>query len=183
MSGAACPMADAVVQHGLHPGRQCRSVSFDDGKRRVIATDLDPEVDPLKLKPILGRPPTPLPSLTDCGTRAGADAHDETGGESSSRPPSAASRDGDDELQASLSGPGNNQRAAEKPPTKREELNAELLIKRLTLECAEKERLDEPAVGRERGEGPSEDACSADEKQRPGDDDIASEGGDPPSTD
>lgn len=168
-------MADAVVQHGLLPGRQCRSVSFDDGKRRVIATDLDPEVDPLKLKPILGRPPTPLPSHTDC-SRGG---HDGTSGESSSRPPSAASSDGNDEL-ASLS-MGNNR--AERPQPKREELNAELLIKRLTLECADKERLDEPALGRERGEGPSEDARPADEKQRPGDDDMASEGGDPPSTD
>ncbi|XP_077487573.1 uncharacterized protein LOC144098623 [Amblyomma americanum] len=47
------------------PGRQCRSVSFDDGKRRVIATDLDPEVEPLALKTSVGRPPTPRPRLTD----------------------------------------------------------------------------------------------------------------------
>ncbi|KAK8776269.1 hypothetical protein V5799_030389 [Amblyomma americanum] len=51
--------------HEPQPCRQCRSVSFDDGKRRAIATDLDPEVEPLTLKTSVGRPPTPRPRLTD----------------------------------------------------------------------------------------------------------------------
>ncbi|KAL3214874.1 hypothetical protein MRX96_051403 [Rhipicephalus microplus] len=54
-----------MAMHEPHPGRQCRSVSFDDGKQCVITTDLDPEVDPLKLKTVVGRPPTPRPSRID----------------------------------------------------------------------------------------------------------------------
>ncbi|KAK8786023.1 hypothetical protein V5799_007615 [Amblyomma americanum] len=83
-----------MAVHESHPGRTCRSVSFDDGKRRVIATDLDPDVDPLNLKPILGRPPTPRPSRTDCTTSSSPDGQYDELGEGSSRPPSAASEEG-----------------------------------------------------------------------------------------
>ncbi|KAH6940867.1 hypothetical protein HPB50_009106 [Hyalomma asiaticum] len=125
-----------MAEHEPHPGRQCRSVSFDDGKRRVIATELDPEVDPLKLKPIVGRVPTPRPSLTDCV--ASPTSPPERHGEGSS----AASQD-------------------------EAVLNTELLLTRLTLECAgeaDKERsADESSLRCERGEGVTEDAAA---KQR-----------------
>ncbi|KAG0422858.1 hypothetical protein HPB47_001349 [Ixodes persulcatus] len=74
--------------HQAHPGRQCRSVSFDDGSRRVIATDLDPEVDPRMLKPTTGRVPTPRPSKTECNAREADDSCDS----SPSRPESSNSR-------------------------------------------------------------------------------------------
>ncbi|XP_075529206.1 uncharacterized protein LOC142560765 [Dermacentor variabilis] len=152
-----------MAVHEPHPGRQCRSVSFDDGKRRVIATDLDPEVDPLKLKPIVGRAPTPRPSRTDCAVSATPpDEHGE-----SSRPHSAAS-------QTSLS---SHEPA---PPQHKDELalNPELLMMRLTLECAgeaDKERVaDESVLRRERGEGLTEDARAAAKLLA---DDLTSEGG------
>ncbi|XP_077499909.1 uncharacterized protein LOC144110715 isoform X2 [Amblyomma americanum] len=82
----------SMALHELHPGRQCRSVSFDDGKRRVIATDLDPDVDPLNLKPVMGRPPTPRPSLTDCTISSSSpDGQYDELGDGSSRPSRAAS--------------------------------------------------------------------------------------------
>ncbi|XP_077499613.1 uncharacterized protein LOC144110511 [Amblyomma americanum] len=81
----------AMPVHEPQPGRKCRSVSFDDGKRCVIATDLDPEVDPLKLKSIVGRPPTPQPWLTDSSTSSSPNGQWDELGDGCSRPLSATS--------------------------------------------------------------------------------------------
>ncbi|KAL1462092.1 hypothetical protein MTO96_027295 [Rhipicephalus appendiculatus] len=144
-----------MAVHEPHPGRRSRSVSFDDGKRRVIASELDPEVDPAKLKTVVGRPPTPRPSRTDVSVTT-----PEENGESS-RPPSAASRTS--------------------PPAHKDDpaLNPELLTMRLTLECADeaaKERAaDESALRREGGEGMNEDARAAAKLLSA--DELTSEGG------
>ncbi|KAH7935826.1 uncharacterized protein LOC119404196 [Rhipicephalus sanguineus] len=150
-----------MAVHEPHPGRQCRSVSFDDGKRAIIATDLDPEVDPIKLKTVVGRPPTPRPSRTDVAVTP-PDEHGE-----SSRPPSAAS-------QTSLS--------SYEPPSAHKDgpaLNPELLMMRLTLECAgeaaKEMAADESALRREGGEGMAEDARAAAKLMAA--DDLTSEGG------
>ncbi|KAL1433417.1 hypothetical protein MTO96_012539 [Rhipicephalus appendiculatus] len=129
-----------MAVHEPHPGRRSRSVSFDDGKRRVIASELDPEVDPAKLKTVVGRPPTPRPSRTDVSVTT-----PEENGESS-RPPSAASRTS--------------------PPAHKDDpaLNPELLTMRLTLECA-----DEAAKERAADEsGPASRRRRRHERGRPG---------------
>ncbi|XP_040360078.1 uncharacterized protein LOC121048138 [Ixodes scapularis] len=126
--------------HQAHPGRQCRSVSFDDGSRRVIATDLDPEVDPRMLKPTTGRVPTPRPSKTECNAREADDSCDS----SPSRPESSTSR-------GSVSSA-----ASESAPKDPGQLNPELLMMRLTLGCAAAlaaDLSDKEPVLRERGEG------------------------------
>ncbi|KAL1433416.1 hypothetical protein MTO96_012538 [Rhipicephalus appendiculatus] len=132
---------DPMAVHEPHPGRRSRSVSFDDGKRRVITTELDPEVDPVKLKTVVGRRPTPRPSRTDVSVTT-----PEENGESS-RPPSAGSQ---------TSPPAHMDCPA---------LYQELLTMRLTLECAgeaAKERAsDESAPRREGGEGMNGDARAA----------------------
>lgn len=160
-----------MAVHEPHPGRQCRSVSFDDGKRRVIATDLDPEVDPLKLKPIVGRPPTPRPSRTDCTTSSSPDGQYDDFGEGSSRPPSAAS-------EAGASATAGQQPPTSGSPPKNKSLDPALLMMRLTLECdglAEKDRAAaEPALRRERGEGLTDVERDVD---KPAADDLTSEGG------
>ncbi|KAL1462091.1 hypothetical protein MTO96_027294 [Rhipicephalus appendiculatus] len=153
---------DPMAVHEPHPGRRSRSVSFDDGKRRVITTELDPEVDPVKLKTVVGRRPTPRPSRTDVSVTT-----PEENGESS-RPPSAGSQTSPP---AHMDGPA---------------LNPELLTMRLTLECAgeaAKERAsDESAPRREGGEGMNGDAraaaklLAADELTSDGG--LTSEGGD-----
>ncbi|XP_077502570.1 uncharacterized protein LOC144113398 [Amblyomma americanum] len=56
----------AMAMHEPYPGRQWRSVTFDDAKRRVIATDQDAEVDTLNMKCTVGTLPTLRPSRTDC---------------------------------------------------------------------------------------------------------------------
>ncbi|XP_077500396.1 uncharacterized protein LOC144111125 [Amblyomma americanum] len=153
-----------MAVHELHPGRQCRSVSFDDGKRLVIATDMDPEVDPLKLKPIVGRPPTPRPSRTDCTTSPSPVGEYDELGEGSSRPASAASE------------AGVSSTATAQQPDK--SLDLQLLMMHLTLECdglADKERAAaEPSLRRERGEGHTEDERVVD---KPAVDELTSEGG------
>ncbi|KAH8035860.1 hypothetical protein HPB51_010612 [Rhipicephalus microplus] len=75
-----------MAVHQPHPGRRSRSVSFDDGKPRVIPTELDPDVDPVNLKTVVGRPPTPRPSRGDL-TVTPPEEHGEN-----SRPPSASSK-------------------------------------------------------------------------------------------
>ncbi|KAL3214875.1 hypothetical protein MRX96_051404 [Rhipicephalus microplus] len=75
-----------MAMHQPHPGRRSRSVSFDGNKLRVIPTELDPEVDPLSLKTVVGRPPTPRPSRGDV-TVTPPDEHGE-----SSWPPGACSK-------------------------------------------------------------------------------------------
>ncbi|KAH6932576.1 hypothetical protein HPB50_007621 [Hyalomma asiaticum] len=153
-----------------HPGRQCRSVSFDDGKRRVIDTDLDPEVDPLKLKSIAGRVPTPRPSRTDCAASPPSE-HGE-----GSRPPSAASQAilcSHDPAHMEWHKPyicelSNAYTAGSDrvvPATQGETtLSAELLMRRLTLECAgetnNERATDESVLRREHGEGMTEDAAA-----------------------
>ncbi|XP_077500397.1 uncharacterized protein LOC144111126 [Amblyomma americanum] len=152
-----------MAMHEPHHGRQCRSVSFDDGQRRVIATDLDPEVDPAKLKSIVGRPPTPRPSRTDCTASSSPAGDWDELGEDSSRPPSAASEAG---VSATI--------AAQQPD---KSLDLELLM-RLTLErdgLADKEwTAAEPALRRERGEGPTDDKRDVDQ---PATEDLTSEDG------
>ncbi|XP_077499681.1 uncharacterized protein LOC144110544 [Amblyomma americanum] len=154
-----------MAVHEPQPGRQCRSVSFDDGRRCVISTDLDPEVDPAKLKPIVGRPPTPRPSRTDCTTSSSPDGQYDELGEGSSRPPSAASEAG-----VSAAATGTQQ------PNK--SLDPELLRMRLTLECdglADKDRAAvELALRCERGEGHTDDERDVD---KPATDELTSEGG------
>ncbi|KAL1433413.1 hypothetical protein MTO96_012535 [Rhipicephalus appendiculatus] len=144
-----------MAVHQPHPGRQCRSVSFDDGKQRVITTDLDPEVDPEKLKTVVGRPPTPRPSSGDL-TVAPPDEHGE-----SSRPPRASSQ---------TSQPAHMDGSA---------LNPEVLMMRLTLECAgeaaKEGAADESALRREGGEGMNEDARAAAKLLAA--DELTSEGG------
>ncbi|XP_064479446.1 uncharacterized protein LOC135392657 isoform X2 [Ornithodoros turicata] len=123
---------EAAVEQHQHPGRQCRSVSFDNGKHHVIDTDPDPDVDPSRLRPIVGRPPTPRPSRTDFNA-AEVDESAE-----SSRPQSCTS-------QGSLSST-----ASEPKPVP--QLNPEMLVMRLTVDCAPRTG-DKEAVLRERGEG------------------------------
>ncbi|XP_075732006.1 uncharacterized protein LOC142774803 [Rhipicephalus microplus] len=127
-----------MAMHEHHPGRRSRSVSFDGNKLRVIPTELDPEVDPLSLKTVVGRPPTPRPSRGDV-TVTPPDEHGE-----SSWPPGACSKTS---LPEHKEGPA---------------LNPEALIMRLTLECAGESAMergsDESTQRRERGEGMTEDA-------------------------
>ncbi|KAK8775307.1 hypothetical protein V5799_031348 [Amblyomma americanum] len=107
-----------MAMHEPCPGRQWRSVTFDDAKRRVIATNLDPEVDTLILKSTVERSPTPRPSRTDCTTSSSPDGQYDELGEGCSRPLSAASED--------------------------KSLDPEPLMMRLTLECdrlADKDRV------------------------------------------
>ncbi|XP_077498690.1 uncharacterized protein LOC144109767, partial [Amblyomma americanum] len=102
----------------------------------------DPDVDPLKLKSIVGRPP-----LTECTTSSSPDGQFEELGEGSSRPSRAASEAG--------------VLAAAQQPEK--SLDPELLMVRLTLECdglVDNDRVSaEPALRRERGEGHTDDTC------------------------
>ncbi|XP_075730839.1 uncharacterized protein LOC142774331 [Rhipicephalus microplus] len=134
-------LQDPMAVHQPHPGRRSRSVSFDDGKPRVIPTELDPDVDPVNLKTVVGRPPTPRPSRGDL-TVTPPEEHGEN-----SRPPSASSK---------TSLPAHKDGSA---------LNPETLMVRLTLECAGEAAMqrasDESAVGREGGEGVNEDARAA----------------------
>ncbi|KAK8775317.1 hypothetical protein V5799_031338 [Amblyomma americanum] len=119
-----------MAMHEPYPGRQWRSVTFDDAKRRVIATNLDPEVDTLNLKSTVERPPTPRPSRTDCTTSSSPDGQYDELGEGCSRPLSAAS-----EVSVSAA-------AATQQPDK--SLDPEPLMMRLTLECdrlADKDRV------------------------------------------
>lgn len=115
--------------HRAHPGRQCRSVSFDEGKRSVIATDLDPEVDPRNLKPIVGRVPTPRPSKTECIAQEADDSCE------SSRPHSSSSQGG-----------------FSPASTKQGTLKPEMLVMRLTVDCEPPLNAADPVL-RERGEG------------------------------
>ncbi|XP_077493931.1 uncharacterized protein LOC144104665 isoform X2 [Amblyomma americanum] len=153
-----------MATHESYPGRRWRSVSFDDGKRHVIATELDPEVDMVKLKPIVGRPPTPRPSRTDCTTSSSPDGQYYEFGEGSSRPPSAAS------------GTGASAAAATQQPDK--SLDPELLMTRLTLECDGLEDKDraatETAQLREHGKGRTDHERDVD---RPAAEELSSEGG------
>ncbi|XP_077499890.1 uncharacterized protein LOC144110709 [Amblyomma americanum] len=126
----------SVVMHEPYPGRQWRSASFNDCKRRVIANKLDFEVDAFKLKPIVARPPTTRPSRTDCITSSWPDGLYEEMAKGSSRPHSAASERG---VSAA---------AATQEPD--ESLDPELLMEGLTFECdglADKDRAEaEPAL-------------------------------------
>lgn len=127
-------MERGPLQQHQHLGRQCRSVSFDNGKHHVIDTDLDPDVDPSRLRPIVGRPPTPRPSRTDFNVAEVDDSAE------SSRPQSCTS-------QGSLS-------SAVSEPKEVPQLNPEMLVMRLTVDCTHlSEVRDKEAVLRERGEG------------------------------